>query len=112
MEDNLIVRSDNLDLQLSDYASDAQEVSSGKFDAKHVKKYAAPERFKHILWNTGPSARAMRICLEIIKEVLLGQITSVPAEFRDLPEQLISFMYKEAGEDLHNAITFISRMHK
>jgi hypothetical protein len=36
----------------------------------------------------------------------------MPAEFKDLPEQLISFMYKEAREDIHDAITFISRMHK
>jgi hypothetical protein len=107
------IHSNNLDLQLSDYNSNAQEVSSGKFDARHVKKYATPKTFKHILWNTGePSVGAMQICLEIIKEELSGQIAGVPAEFRDLPEQLISFMYKEAGKDLHNAIAFISRMHK
>jgi hypothetical protein len=50
----------------------------------------------------------MRICLEIIKEELLRQIAGVPAEFKDLPEQLISFMYKEAREDIHDAITFIN----
>jgi hypothetical protein len=113
LEDDLSIRSGDLDLQLSDYNSDAQEVSSGKFDARHVKKYATPELFKHVLWNTaGPSTGAMRIRLEIIKEELLGQIAGVPAELKDLPEQLISFMYKEAGEDIHNAITFINRMHK
>jgi hypothetical protein len=62
--------------------------------------------------TAGPSAGAMQICLEIIKEELLGQIAGVPAEFKDLPEQLISFMYKEAGEDIHDAITIINRMHK
>jgi hypothetical protein len=73
-------------------------VSSGEFDARHVKKYANPESFKHVLWNTmGPSAGAMQICLEIIKEELSGQMAGVPAEFKDLPEQLIRFMYKEAG---------------
>ncbi len=41
----------------------------------------------------------MQICLEIIKEELAGQIAGVSVEFRDLPEQLISFMYKEAGDD-------------
>jgi hypothetical protein len=112
-EDDLSVRSGDLDLQLSDYDSNAQEVSSGEFDARHVKKYAKPKSFKHVLWNTvGPSAGAMRICLEIIKEELSGQIAGVPAEFKDLPEQLISFMYKEAGEDIHDAITCINRMHK
>ncbi len=34
-EDDLSVRSDNLDLQLSYYNSNAQEVSSGEFDARH-----------------------------------------------------------------------------
>ncbi len=112
-EDDLSVRSCNLDLQLYDYDSDAQEVSSGKFDARHVKKYANPETFKHVLWNTaGTSVGAMRICLEIIKEELSGQIAGVPAEFKDLPEQLIGCMYKEAGEDIHNAITFITGMHE
>ncbi len=36
----------------------------------------------------------------------------MPAEFKDLPEQLISFMYKEAGGDINNAITFINWMHE
>jgi hypothetical protein len=36
----------------------------------------------------------------------------MPVEFKDLPEQLISFLDKEAGEDIHNAITFINQMHK
>jgi hypothetical protein len=59
-EDDLSVRSGDLDLRLLDYNSDAQEVSSGKFDARHVKKYANPESFKHVLWNTaGPSAGVM-----------------------------------------------------
>jgi hypothetical protein len=88
-------------------------VSSGEFDARHIKKYATPKTFKHALWNTaGPSAGAVQICLEIIKEELAGQIAGVLAEFQDFPEQLISFMYKEAGEDLHNAIAFISQIHK
>ncbi len=42
----------------------------------------------------------------------MGQIAGVPAEFRDLPEQIISFMHKEAGEDLHEAIPFISQIHE
>ncbi len=112
-EDDLSIRSGNLDLQLSGYDSDAQEVSSGEFDARHVKEYATPKLFKHVLWNTvGPSAGAMQIFLEIIKEELSGQITGMPVEFKDLLEQQISFMYKEAGEDIHDAITFISRMHE
>ena len=112
-DDDFSIRSNDLDLKLSDYKSDAQEVSSGEFDANYVKKYATPETFLHELWNmAGPSAGAMRICLEIIKEDLAGQIAGIPAEFRDLPEQPITFMYKEAGEDPHDAITFISQIQE
>ena len=50
--------------------------------------------------------------MEIIKEDLAGQIAGIPAEFRDLPEQLITFMYKEAGEDPHTAIAFISEIQE
>jgi hypothetical protein len=111
-EDDLSVCSGNLELNLSDYEDAADVVSSGEFDANYVKKYANPKTFLHTLWNTaGPSARAMRICLEIIKEELQGQIAGVPMEFRDLPEQLINFMYEEAGEDPNDAITFITQIH-
>ncbi len=54
----------------------------------------------------------MRICLEIIKEELAGQIAGVPAEFKDLPEQLINFMYEEAGEDPNNMMAFIIHVHQ
>ena len=54
----------------------------------------------------------MQTCLEIIKEELAGQIAGVRADFWDLPDQLISFMYKEAGEDPTNVIAFISRLHQ
>jgi hypothetical protein len=78
-EDDQSVRSGDLDLS-SDYASDAQEVSSGEFEAQYVKRYANPKTFLHVLWNTaGPTAGAMRICLEIIKEELHGQQLGVPA---------------------------------
>jgi hypothetical protein len=105
--------SDDLDLKLSDYESNALEVSLGEFDAKYVKKYVNPKSFLHALWNAaGPSVGAMQICLEIIKEELAGQVAGVPMEFRDLPEQLINFMYKEAGENPNNAMTFIIQVHQ
>ena len=112
-EDDFSVHSNNLDLKLSDYESDAQEVSLGEFDANYVKKSATPETFLHALWNTaGPSMGAVQICLEIIKEDLAGQISGILAEFRDPLEQLITFMYKEAGKDPHNAIAFISQIQE
>ena len=110
--DNLSVQSGDLNLKQSNYESDADEVSSGEFDARFTKKYAAPNTFLHALWNTaGPSAGAMRICLEIIKEELQGQLEGVPTEFRDLPERLINLMYEEGRKDPHDAITFISQIH-
>jgi hypothetical protein len=108
-ENNVSVQSNNLDLHLQDYASNAQEVSSGEFDASYVKKYANPKNFLRALWNAaGLSAGAMVTWLDIIREELKGQLERVPTKFMNLPEQLISFMYKEAGEDPHKAITFIT----
>jgi hypothetical protein len=105
------IRSGNLDLTLQDYVSNAQEVSSGKFDAAFTKKYAEPKSFLHALWNAArPSMGAMVICLDIIKEELEGQLASVLAEFKDLPEQLSNFMNAEAGEDPNNAMKFIAQI--
>jgi hypothetical protein len=50
------------------------------------------------------------ICLDIIKEELEGQLAGVPAEFKDLPEQLTNFMNAEAGEDPNNAMKFIAQI--
>jgi hypothetical protein len=112
-EDDQSVKSDDLDLDTSDYDSEALEVSSGEFDALYTKKYATPKTFLHTLWNVaGPSAGAMRICLEIIMNELSGQVAGVPADFKDLPEELIRYMYKEAGEDPTKVIKFISQIHQ
>jgi hypothetical protein len=108
-ENNMSIRSDDLDMNLLDYESNAQEVLSGEFDAAYVKKYVNPKTFLHALWSAaGPSEGAMVTCLDILKDKLAGQLAGVPAEFRDLPEQLINVMYKEAGEDPNNAIKFIT----
>ncbi len=82
-----------------------------EFDAAYIKKYANRKSFLHVLWNAAePSVGAMRNCLEIIKDKLEGQLASVLAEFRNLPEQLINFMHKEAGEDPNKAIKFITHV--
>jgi hypothetical protein len=110
-KDDMSIRSNDLDLNLQDYASNAQEVSSGEFDAAFTKKYTNPKSFLHVLWNAaGPLVKALVICLDILKEELEGQLAGVPAEFKDLPEQLIHFMHAEAGEDPNNAIAFIAQI--
>jgi hypothetical protein len=108
-ENDMSVRSNDLNLHLQDYASNTQGVLLGEFNAAYIKKYAKPKTFLHALWNAaGPSAGAMVTCLDIIREELEGQLAGVPAKFTDLPEQLISFMFKEAGEDPHKTIVFIT----
>jgi hypothetical protein len=53
---------------------------------------------------------AMVTCSDIIKDKLEGQLAGVPANFRDLPEQLITFMNAEAGEDPNEVIKFITQV--
>jgi hypothetical protein len=108
-ENNMSIHSGNLDLNSQDYLSDAQEVLSGEFNAAYAKKYANPKTFLHALWNVaGPSAGAMVACLDIIKDELEGELAGVPAEFRNLPEELITFMYKEARVVTRDVIKFIT----
>ena len=52
------------------------------------------------------------MCLEILKEELKGQQIGVPAEFDEQQEVLIRFMHQEAGEDLAEAIEYISRLQQ
>lgn len=111
-ENDQSVHSDDLDLDLDNYDSDALEVSSGEFNAHYTRKYATPKTFLHTLWNVaGPSAGAMRICLEIILNELKGQMAGVPADFKDLSEELIQYMYKEAGDDPTDVIEYITQIH-
>jgi hypothetical protein len=111
-ENDQSVHSDDLDLDLDNYDSDALEVSSGEFDAHYTRKYATPKTFLHTLWNVaGPSAGAMRICLEIILNELTGQMAGVPADFKELSEELIQYMYKEAGDDPTDVIEYITQIH-
>jgi hypothetical protein len=84
-------------------------MSSGEFNAAYVKKYANLKHFLHALWNAaGPLAEAMVTCLNIIKDKLEGELAGALAEYRNLPEELINFMYKEAGMDICEVIKFIT----
>ncbi len=93
LESDMSVPSRDLDLSLDEYKSDTQEVSSGEFNAIHSKKYVNPTTFWHALWNAaGLSAGAMVTCLGIPKDELKGGLAGILAEFKNQPEQLISFL--------------------
>ncbi len=50
----------------------------------------------------------MATCLGILKDKLKGELAGIPAEFKNQPEQLISFLYEEAGTETNAAINFIT----
>ena len=78
----------------------ASEVSSGKFAADHANKFAAPSSFKELLWNAaGPSPGGMIIFLGLLKEDLEADEAGLPAEFINIPENILAQLAKEAGED-------------
>jgi hypothetical protein len=45
--------------------------------------------------------------LGILKDELKGELAGIPAEFKNQPEQLISFLYEEAGTEPNAAINYI-----
>ena len=49
----------------------------------------------------------MVTCLGILKDELKGELAGIPAEFKNQPEQLISFLYEEAGTEPNAAINYI-----
>ena len=78
----------------------ASEVSSGRFAADHANKFAAPSSFKELLWNAaGPSPGGMIIFLGLLKEDLEADEAGLPAEFINIPENILAQLAKEAGED-------------
>ncbi len=50
----------------------------------------------------------MVTCLDVIKDKLEGELADVLAKFRNLQEELINFMYKEAGVVTRDVIQFIT----
>jgi hypothetical protein len=81
-KNDLSIRSGDHDLSIEEYNSDAVEVSSGIFDAEHIKKYKTPNSFLQALWNaTGPSVGSMIIQLDIIRDLLEGEAVGVDPDF-------------------------------
>jgi hypothetical protein len=108
-DNNMSVRSGDLDIDQTDYES-VSEVSSGVFDAEYNKKYTDSTNFLQLLWNTAePLVGAMIIQLELIKEELEADILGIPAKFKKIPAQLIDFMIEEAGKNAEEAIRFVER---
>ncbi len=50
----------------------------------------------------------MVTCLGMLKDELEGELAGIPAEFKNQSEQLISFLYEEAGTETNAAINFIT----
>jgi hypothetical protein len=102
-------RGDNL--SMSEYNSAILEVSFGKFEAAHGKKYKEPENFLQALWNkAGPTVGSMKIMLEMLRTKFEGELAGLLPDLTNYPQQLINFLIEEAGKDATNAIVFLERI--
>jgi len=89
----------------------ASEVSSGRFAADHANKFAEPISFKELLWNTaGPSPGGMIIFLGLLKDDLEADEAGLPAEFINIPENIMAQLAKEAGEDRGKQLETIDKL--
>jgi len=107
---------DDLRVQPADHSLDqdydtASEVSSGRFTANYANMFAEPILFKELLWNTaGPSPGGMIIFLGLLKDDLEADEAGLPAEFINIPENLLAQLAKEAGEDRGKQIKTIDKI--
>jgi hypothetical protein len=107
-DDNPVEGSSAHKIDLEDY-KDAQEVSSGEFDAVHANKFQTPENFKQQLWNkAGPTVNSMMIQLTLIKENLDHNKAGMPFEWMGVSKELHLFLDKEAGKGISDQITYIN----
>jgi len=89
----------------------ASEVSSGRFAADYANTFAEPISFKELLWNTtGPSPGGMMIFLGLLKDDLEADKAGLPAEFINIPENILAQLAKEAGEDCGKQIETIDKI--
>jgi hypothetical protein len=78
-------RDDNL--SISEYNSDALEVSSGKFEAAHGQKYKEPANFLQALWNkAGPTVGSMNIMLDMLQTEVRGELAGLQADLTKYPQ--------------------------
>ncbi len=104
-------KSGDINLSLSDYDSDALEVSYGEFEAAHGQKYQDPANFLQALWNeAGPTVGSMKIMLNLMRAKFKGEVAGLKADLTIIPQVLINFLINESGEDSNNAIDFIDNI--
>ena len=107
---------DDLKVQPGDHSLDqdydtASKVSSGRFAADYANTFAEPISFKELLWNTaGPSPGGMIIFLGLLKDDLEADEAGLPAEFINIPENILAQLAKEAGEDRGKQIETIDKI--
>jgi hypothetical protein len=105
-KNNSSVKPGEDNLNMTEYNSNAWEVSSGKFEAAHRQKYEEPINFPQALWNkVGPSVGSMKIMLEMMWTEFKGELAGLKADSTNYPQCLIDLLIKEAGEESANGIT-------
>jgi hypothetical protein len=106
---DMSIHTGDQDLSIGDYDPDANEVSSGIFDAEHSKKYEEPINFLQALWNAaGPSVGSLLTQLDLIKTKLEGEKAGVEPDFSKTDAQLVDCLIEEAGENADECIAFIN----
>jgi len=115
-EDGEDFSGDDLRVQPGDHSLDqeydtASEVSPGRFAADYANTFTEPISFKELLWNTaGPSPGGMIIFLGLLKDDLEANEAGLPAEFINIPENLLAQLAKEAGKDRGKQIETIDKI--
>jgi hypothetical protein len=95
-------------LNMTEYDSDAWEVSSGELEATHRQKYEEPINFCQAHWNkAGPSVRSMKIMLKMMRTKFEGDLAGLKTDSTNYPQCLLDFLIEEAREESANAITFL-----
>ncbi len=102
-------RDDNLSMSKNN--SVVLEVSFGKFEAAHGKKYKEPANFLQVLWNkAGPTVGSMKIMLKMLQTEFKGELAGLPPDLTNYPQGLINFLTEEACKDATIAIVFLDQI--
>jgi hypothetical protein len=109
-EDDSSAQSADEELDTTSYNSSVTEVDSGVFDANHAQRYVERVNYPQALWNkAGPTVRAMKVMLEMIKTEFEGELLGLKANLTHFTQNLINFLIKESGENPNDAIAFLDQ---